>query len=314
MRFPLVAVLCLLPLAAQPPAAQHKKPAPKSTPAAKSTFDKAKFEASVRHLLLPDPRVEVAIDEPKPSEIPGMKQVNVRLTYNGSTQHYLFWVSDNGQSVLYGKMWNLNHSPFQSDLDKIHTESAPSFGAENAPLTLVLFSDFECPACKEEAKALRENITKTYPTEVRVFFKDFPLESIHPWAKMGAICGRCVYRQSPAAFWDFYDWIYEHQSEINGENVKEKVLEFAKTKGLDTMQLSRCMDNRATEADIDKSIAEGKSLDIDQTPTLFINGRRIPGSIPWANLKPLLDAEMPYAKAAADEKCCEVKIPSVLNK
>ncbi len=98
--------------------------------------------------------------------------------------------------------------------------------------------------------------------------------------------------------------------------MKDKVLEFAKTKNLDTLQLSRCMETNATEGEVDKSIAEGKTLEIDQTPTLFINGRRIPGSIPWLNLKTLIDAELPYAKASTEtgEKCCEVKIPSALNK
>ena len=67
---------------------------------------------------------------------------------------------------------------------------------------------------------------------------------------------------------------------------------------------------------MDKSIAEGKALKIDQTPTLFINGRRIPGAAPWQNLKMLIDAELEYAKNAANDadKCCEVKIPSALNK
>ena len=303
MRFPLLATLCLLSLAAQT----------KTKPAA---FDKPKFEASVRHLLLPDPRVEITIDDPKPSSVAGLKQIDVRLNYMGSTQHYLFWISDDGHQVLYGRMFDITRSPFQTDLDRIHTDLSPSFGTPGAPLVLVLYSDFQCPACKEEAKALRENIVKTYPTDVRVYFKDFPLESIHPWAKMASICGRCVFRQVPAAFWDFYDWAYEHQTEITGENLKDKVLEFAKTKNLDTLQLSRCMETKATEGEVDKSIAEGKSLDIDQTPTLFINGRRIPGSIPWQNLKALIDAELPYAKANPEsgEKCCEVKIPSVLNK
>jgi protein-disulfide isomerase len=302
MRFPLVASLCLFSLAAQ----VKTKPA----------FDKPKFEASVRHLLLPDPRVEVSIDDPKPSAVAGLKQVDVHLTFQGHPQNYVFWISDNGQEVVYGKMFDINHSPFKGDLDKIHTDLSPSFGTPGAPLVLVLYSDFECPACKEEAKELRENIVKTYPTEVRVYFKDFPLESIHPWAKPAAICGRCVFRQVPLAFWDFYDWAYEHQSEITADNLKDKVLEFAKTKNLDTLQLSRCMDTKATEGEVDKSIAEGKTLEIDQTPTLFINGRRIPGSIPWQNLKQIIDAELPYAKASPEtgEKCCEVKIPSVLNK
>ena len=68
-----------------------------------------------------------------------------------------------------------------------------------------------------------ESSRPRFPTQVRVYFKDFPLEPIHPWAKPAAIAGRCVFRQKPAAFWDFHDWIFEHQGEITVENLKDKV-------------------------------------------------------------------------------------------
>ncbi len=299
MRFCLPALLCLLSLSAQ----------------VKTAFDKPTFEAYVRHLLLIDPRVKIGIDDPKPSSIAGLKEVVIHMTFENRTQDDSFYVSADGKRVLYGKVFDIDSSPFKADLDKIHTGASPSFGAPSAPLVVVLFSDFECPACKEEAKTIRENVAKDYPTQVRVYFKDFPLEQIHPWAKASAIAGHCVARQNAPAFWDYYDWIYEHQSEITPENLKDKVLEFAKTKNLDTLQLDRCIDTKAPEAEVDKSIAEGKALKIDQTPTLFINGRRIPGAAPWQNLKMLIDAELEYAKNAAnDDKCCEVKIPSALNK
>lgn len=300
MRFPLLAALCLCCVSAQ------VKP--------KTAFDKSTFETYVRHLLLVDPRVQISVDDPKPSSITGLKELDVHMTYQGRSQDEVFYVSGDGQQVLYGKVFNINHSPFQADLDKIHTETAPSLGTSTAPLAIVLYSDFQCPACKEEAKTLRDNIVQNYPNQVHVYFKDFPLEQIHPWAKGGAIAGRCVFRQNPASFWDYYDWVYEHQGEVTPENLKDKVLEFAKTKNLDTVQLGHCMDTKATEAEVDKSEAEGKALKIDQTPTMFINGRRIPGSIPWQNLKQLIDAELAYAKAPADEKCCEVKIPTALSK
>ena len=302
MRFCILAALCVCTLSAQ------VQP--------KSAFDKPTFEAYVRHLLLVDPRVQMTIDSPKPAPISGLKELDVHMTFQGRSQDEIFYASADGKQVLYGKMFDINHSPFKADLDKLHTDLSPSFGAPGAPLVIVLFSDFECPACKEEAKTLRENVVKDYPKEVRVYFKDFPLEQIHPWAKAGSIAGRCVARQNPISFWDYYDWIYEHQTEVTAENLKDKVLEFAKTKNLDTLQLARCMDTKATEGEVDKSLAEGKSLKIDQTPTMFINGRRIPGSVPWQNLKGLIDAELQYAKNSPDtgEACCEVKIPSALNK
>jgi len=296
MRFCLLAALCLFSVSAQ------VKP--------KSAFDKPTLESYVRRLLLVDPRVQISIDEPKPAPVAGLKELDVHMTYQGRTQDEVFYVSGDGQQVVYGKIFDVNYSPFKADLDKIHTDLSPSLGTPGAPLVIVLYSDFQCPACKEEAKMMRDNIVQTYPSQVRVYFKDFPLEQIHPWAKAGAMAGRCVYRQNAVSFWDYYDWVYEHQAEVTPENLKDKVLEFA------TLQLGRCMDTKATESDVNKSMAEGKTLRIDQTPTIFINGRRIPGSIPWQNMKQLIDAELEYAKNAPDagEKCCEVKIPSVLNK
>jgi protein-disulfide isomerase len=302
MRFCLFAAVCLFSVSAQ------VKP--------KSAFDKPTFESYVRHLLLVDPRVQITVDDPKAASIAGLKEIDVHMTYLARSQDEVFYVSGDGQRVLYGKVFDINNSPFKADLDKIHTDIAPSIGASGAPLAIVLYSDFECPACKEEAKTIRDHVVQSYPTQVRVYFKDFPLEQIHPWAKAGSMAGRCVYAQNQASFWDYYDWVYEHQAEITPENLKDKVLEFAKSKNLDTVQLGHCMDTKATEGEVDKSVAEGKALKIDQTPTLFINGRRIPGSVPWDNMKQLIDAELVYAKPAGDEadKCCEVKIPSVLNK
>jgi protein-disulfide isomerase len=82
------------------------------------------------------------------------------------------------------------------------------------------------------------------------------------------------------------------------------------------MQLGRCIDTKATEAEIDASLANGKSLRIDATPTIFINGRRLIGNYPWQNLEQIINGELNYQKTAqnAGEKCCEVTIPSPLKK
>jgi protein-disulfide isomerase len=182
----------------------------------------------------------------------------------------------------------------------------------------VVFSDFQCPNCKEEAKSLRQNLPSSFPTQVRFFFKDFPLEQIHPWAKSAAIAGRCIFQQSPAKFWEYHDWIYDKQSDINGENLKNQVLEFANNaKGLDALQLGRCIDTKATEGEVNASIAEGKALKVDATPTIFLNGRRLVGNYPWPNLEQIVNGELNYqkdAQKASAENCCEIKIPSPLNK
>ena len=189
---------------------------------------------------------------------------------------------------------------------------SPTFGTPGAPVVLVEFSDFQCPYCKEEATMLRQNLLTAYPKQVRLYFKTYPLESLHPWARAAAIASRCVYRQQPGAFWDYHDWVFSHQAEITPENLKDKVMEWAKgQKDLDALQLSQCMDTKATDAEVQKELDEGRALAITGTPTLFINGRRIGQTIDWPNLRAIIDYEIEYQKTAknAGEDCgCELKL------
>jgi protein-disulfide isomerase len=160
---------------------------------------------------------------------------------------------------------------------------------------------------------LHENLLKEYPKDVHLYFADFPLESLHPWAKAAAMMGRCIFHQNAQAFWDYHDWIFQHQEEINPDNLKDKVLEFAKTKGIDPDQLSKCIDSRATEEEVDKTRAEGKSLEVNSTPTMFVNGRRMVGTLQWPDLKRVIDYEIEYQKTAknAGEDCgCSVSLPT----
>jgi len=315
--------LCLLTVLS----AQEK---PKSTPASTptSTLDKVHMEAYVRHLLAVIPEVQVKIDDPKPAGTSDLQEIDVHFSYQGRTQDEVFYITKDGQHIVRGVVYNLAQNPFQEDLDKLKTNGTPSFGPATAPVTLVEFGDFECPNCKEEAKTLRDNVPSQFASQAHVYFKDFPLEQIHPWAKAAAIAGRCIYHQSPAAFWKYHDWIYEHQSEIQPDNLKPQVMDFAKTaQDIDGMKLGQCIDTKATEAEVDASLAEGRALHVDATPTLFVNGRRLVGNYPWQNIEQIINGEVNYQKTAqntapksekssekSDDKCCEVKIPSVLDK
>jgi len=312
----LLPALCVAGLvgsaAAQRP--PRKAAPPKGVPQApkKSALDKAVMEAYVRHLFVWAPPIQVTVSDPKPSsQLPGFNEVTVRaVAAGGGSQDELFYVSQDGQKILRGIVFNVAQNPFKPDLDKLKTEFQPSFGTPGATVVLVLFSDFQCPYCKEEAKMLRQNLLSAYPKQVRVYFKDFPLEQIHPWAKLASIAGRCIFRQNAGAFWQYHDWMFEHQAEITPENLKSKVLEFASGKEIDALQLSRCLDVRATEADVDKNVADAKALQIISIPTVFVNGRRLTGQIGWPDLRRIIDYEIEYQKTArnAGEDCgCEIK-------
>jgi protein-disulfide isomerase len=299
----------------KPPAA---KPAVEAKPQ-KSALDKATLEAFLRHtFMLPD-NLKVSISDPKPSEVPGLKLVAVTvISGENQKQNVEFFVSDDGTKIMQGKVFDVRESPFAADLKLLRTEGAPSTGPADAPVTMVVFSDFQCQFCREEAKTLRQNLAKDYPTQARLVFKDFPLEQIHPWAKTAAIAGRCVAKANAPVFWEYHDWIFEQQPQITLENVKAKILEFAGTKGLDTLQLTQCIDGKLTEGEVMFSSEEAKALQVSSTPTLFINGRRFVGNTPWPQVKQVIEYELNYSKKMQSEKkdeaCCEVKLPIPVQK
>jgi protein-disulfide isomerase len=280
-------------------------------PAAKSAFDKQVLEQYVRHLFVWGPQINVAISEPRPSKLEGFKEVTVTASAGPASQQEVFLISGDGKKVVRGTVYDVAKDPFEADQARLKTDGAPMFGKPDTPVEIVIYSDFQCSFCKEEGKIIRGDMAKSYPDQVRVYFKDYPLEPIHPWAKAAAIAGRCVFRQNPAAFWDYHDWIFEHQGDITAENLKEKVGEFAKTKGIEPLQFTTCMDTRATEAEVNQSIAEARALGINSTPTMFVNGRRLVGHLAWQNLKQIIDHEIEYKKThAGAEKCCEVTLPA----
>lgn len=269
----------------------------------KGAFDKATLEAYLRHVELFVGDVKIKIDDPVPSKyLTGYSEVMVHVTWDGGGRDELYYISADGQTLLDGDpstptAFNISKNPFQPALDRLHIENAPSFGPANAPVTIVEFGDLQCPSCKAEAPALRELLPMFYKDKVRVVFKDYPLESIHPWARDASGIGRCVFRQSNDAFWKYYDWMYDTQEQITQANLDAKVLEWAKRNGVDSGALGRCIETKAGDADVAKSIAEGKALGVRGTPSLYINGRKI-GGVDFMVLQQLVDEELKYQARA----------------
>jgi protein-disulfide isomerase len=263
-------------------------------------LDKAALEAYLRHMELWIPQVQVHIDDPKPSPyLKGYSEVLVHLSYNGQGKEERYFISDDGASLIKGEGFDLRRSPFQANLDRVTTANQPSFGGPaTAPVTLMVFADFQCPYCKAEAEILRKNVVATFGDRVRVYFKDYPLESIHPWARAAAVAGRCVYRQSEAQFWSFHDWIYGAQTEMTAENLKDKVTAWVKENGLDAARFAQCFDAKETDAEVAANLAEGRALGINATPTTLLNGRKLEGTVQWELMEQLIRLELEHVAAA----------------
>jgi protein-disulfide isomerase len=280
----------------------------------KSAFDKAAMEAYLRHLFLYLPEIRLDVADPSDSGVPGFKKVKVRASLGAQSEEKEFLVSNDGRKILQAQVYDIAENPFKPELDRISTAGAPALGAPGAPVVIVLFSDFQCGYCKEEAKMLRENLLKEFPTQVRLYYKDFPLTQIHDWAQAAAAAGRCVAEQKPDAFWEFHDWVFENQSALTAAGFSPKLTEWAKSKSLDAARLDACRASKETGEAIARTVAEGRDLGVNSTPTMFVNGRRINFAIKWPNLKQVIEFEIGYQKTAknAGEHCCTLELPNPL--
>jgi protein-disulfide isomerase len=312
----LAAVIFVWPAAAQAPKKAAAKPAarPAAIAVKPPAFNAAAFEAYIRHLLLWNDKINVKISAPKPGPMPGYSEVTATGSFGDVSLDEVFYVSNDGSKIVRGSVYDMNQSPFQREQTMLKDLKDPYMGTPGAPVTLVAFSDYQCGYCREEAKMIRENLLKAYPKDVVYYFREFPLDQIHPWARAASIAGRCVHAANPAAYWDFHDWAFDKQQEIRVENFKAKFMEWAQSKSLDTIQLGRCLDAKTTEPAINKNVADARTLRVTSTPTLFVNGRPLPGSLAWNQLKMIIDWELKHAREAAAkaEQCCSISLPTPL--
>jgi protein-disulfide isomerase len=160
-------------------------------------------------------------------------------------------------------------------------------GPANAPVTIVEFSDFECPFCRSFALILDEALSKD-ADDVRVVFHHMPL-SMHPWARMAAEAAGCAQLQSNEAFWSLHDRIFQDQTAITAGNAKEKLAGFASaTKGIDAAALEKCLATGMSVGLVLKDMNVAESHQINGTPTVFINGHRIQGVESAAKLREMI--------------------------
>lgn len=246
-----------------------------AVPAAPSQLQK-NVEAYLRHLYAFGPDVQLTVSAPKESEVPGLLETTVDLKEGGNSQSAKLYVSKDGKYLVRGEVSDLSKDPLAEARALLQIKDAPSLGDPKAPVTLVEFSDFECPMCRSLHDVLR-GMLPNFP-QVRVVFKDFPLETLHPWARTAALAGRCAFTQDPKAFWKVYDLIYDQQELISASNAWTKMTDFAGQAGLNAEAFRSCMASAEAAAAVDASKANGEKLEVGSTPTVFVNGRRLVGA------------------------------------
>ena len=248
-----------------------------ATTTAAPTPTQKTIEAYLRHLYAFGSDVPVSVGPTKETAVEGLLETTINVSIGEHKESVKFYVSKDGKYLFRGDMSDMTKDPLAEARAQIQMKDAPSLGDAKAAVTLVEYSDFECPVCRGLHDVMR-GLLPNYAGKVRVVFKDFPLEQIHPWARTAAIAGRCAYQQNPAAFWKMYDLIYDNQELISAGNAWTKMMDYAAQSRLDTDAFKTCMASPEAGEAVNASRANGQLLEVSSTPTVFVNGRRMVGA------------------------------------
>jgi protein-disulfide isomerase len=158
-------------------------------------------------------------------------------------------------------------------------------GPKDAPITIVEFSDFQCPYCKNVTSTLKQVLAK-YPGKVRWVFRDYPLASLHPAAPKAHEAARCAAEQGK--FWEYHDILFERSPRHSPQELRQ----YAQDLKLDAAAFGQCLDGDKYKAEIDKDSEEGVRLGLTGTPSFFINGRQLVGAQPITAFQKIIDGEL----------------------
>ncbi len=172
--------------------------------------------------------------------------------------------------------------------ENISLGNAPVWGPTTAPITIVEFSDYECPFCQKWVREVWPQIQQAYPNQVRLVYKDFPLD-FHPNASPAALAARCANEQNK--YWSFHDKLFAGKS-LNATYYESIATEL----GLNLAGWKSCLTSGKYDKEILADYKYGAQLGINGTPTFFINGLRIIGAQPFSEFKKTIDLELAALK------------------
>jgi len=170
----------------------------------------------------------------------------------------------------------------QPPIAEVAIDGAPTRGPENAPVTLVEFSDFQCPYCGRVQSVLQK-IRETYKDQVKLVYKDFPLPQLHPQAPKAAEAARCAREQDK--YWDYHDRLFQDAKDLTPDKLKR----YAADLQLDTAAFDACLDSGKYAAAVRQDMAQGAELGVNSTPSFFVNGRFLSGAQPFSAFQALIN-------------------------
>lgn len=173
----------------------------------------------------------------------------------------------------------------------VEVGKSPVWGKADAPVTIVEFSDFQCPFCSRGAETIEQVKKKYGPNKVRIAFKHFPLP-MHPEARPASEASQCIYEQNPDKFWKFHDLLFENQQAMSTEDLNK----YAKQSGADMDKFKECFEGKKYAELVQSDLSYGEKIGVKSTPTFFINGQLVSGALPIESFSEIIDEELKAAK------------------
>lgn len=189
--------------------------------------------------------------------------------------------------AVYKRVQELRNEQFVS-VQKDYLESlapgySPRLGTANPALTIVEFSDFECPFCAQSAPIIKQ-VLNEYGGFVQYVYRHMPIDSLHPNAWNAAIASTCADEQN--AFWNYHDKLFTEQDNLS----KDNLFIMAENLRMDMDQFKKCYDSEKYASQVRRDMNDGAELEIEGTPTFFVNGEMLSGVLKFDQWKVLLDA------------------------
>jgi protein-disulfide isomerase len=232
------------------------------------------------------------------TQVQGISRVTVLVEEKGTQQAQpsvlaFLTLPDGKHLIANDEVLPFGAHPFDSYREILMRDAkGPSRGPANAPLQLVEFADFECPHCKE-AQPTVERLLKDYP-QAHYVSQAYPLRNVHSEAEKAAENGACVAKiGGNEAFFKYSDAVYANQAQLTPDGSAQALASAVTAAGVDAAKVKACVAEPSTKAAVDAALQVGQEVGVNQTPTLFVNGRMLPlGGFPYDQLKKIIDYDM----------------------
>jgi len=178
-------------------------------------------------------------------------------------------------------------SPIQSfKRYKVAEDNNPSIGPANAAITIIEFSDYQCPFCQRWQSQVYQQLLDTYPTQVRLVYRDFPLMSNHPEAEPAAEAADCAGEQN--AYFKYHDKLFSYEYDLG----RDAFLSYARELNLDMTSFTQCLDSQRYKDEVQADYQYAINLGLSGTPTFYINGIKLVGAQSLETFKSIIDKEL----------------------